>query len=198
MTEGILAGGSCGMAVHAALQVAARDRRPRGAGRRRAPRRRPLVPVEDLQRRLDDPARLPRAPRRRAPSATCCAPSTPPATIPPCVTVQPHQKVRDAIALLHEHRVSQLPVVSAHDRAVGRRLDRRARAAQARRSAAPTLLDAEIVDVMEAPFPAVSADDPVREAVELLAGERQALLVPTTGRPAGILTRADLLETLVS
>ena len=35
--------------------------------------------------------------------------------IPPFVTVQTHQKVRDAIALLHEHRVSQLPVVSAHD-----------------------------------------------------------------------------------
>ena len=49
---------------------------------------------------------------------------------------------------------------------------------------------------MEAPFPAVAAGDPVREAVELLAGERQALLVLDEGRPAGILTRADLLETL--
>ena len=35
--------------------------------------------------------------------------------IPPLVTVQPHFPVRDAVALLHEHRVSQLPVVSAHD-----------------------------------------------------------------------------------
>ena len=32
--------------------------------------------------------------------------------IPPFVTVQTHQKVKDAISLLHEHRVSQLPVVS--------------------------------------------------------------------------------------
>ena len=37
--------------------------------------------------------------------------------IPPLVTVGTHQKVRDAVALLHEHRVSQLPVVSAHDAA---------------------------------------------------------------------------------
>ena len=37
--------------------------------------------------------------------------------IPPFVTVQTHQKVKDAISLLHEHRVSQLPVVSASDKA---------------------------------------------------------------------------------
>ena len=55
-----------------------------------------------------------------------------------------------------------------------------------------------IVDVMEPPFPAVAATDPVREAVELLSGDRQALLVTDGGRPAGIVTRADLLEALVS
>jgi cystathionine beta-synthase len=42
----------------------------------------------------------------------------------------------------------------------------------------------------------VAASDPVREAVELLVGERQALLVIADGRPAGIVTRADLLESL--
>jgi cystathionine beta-synthase len=56
----------------------------------------------------------------------------------------------------------------------------------------------DLVDVMEPPFPAVSTGDPVREAVELLAGEGQALLVMDGGRPAGIVTRADLLESLVS
>ena len=42
----------------------------------------------------------------------------------------------------------------------------------------------------------MSAGDPVREAVELLVGERQALLVTEAGRASGILTRADLLEAL--
>ena len=55
---------------------------------------------------------------------------------------------------------------------------------------------AEIVTVMEPPLHAVSAEDSVREAVELLTGERQALLVVADGRPAGIVTRADLLESL--
>jgi cystathionine beta-synthase len=36
----------------------------------------------------------------------------------------------------------------------------------------------------------------VREAVELLVGDRQALLVTQDGRSSGILTRADLLEAL--
>ena len=60
----------------------------------------------------------------------------------------------------------------------------------------PALLDADIVDVMEPPFPAVSSGDPVREAVELLVGDRQALMVTEQGRATGILTRADLLEAL--
>src|ERR671933_402754 len=115
--------------------------------------------------------------------------------MPPLVTVHAHQKVRDAVALLHEHRVSQLPVVSAHDPAsvvgsVGERGLLRHAVSDA------ALLDADIVDVMEPPFPAVAATDPVREAVELLVGDRQALLVSEHGRAAGILTRADLLEAL--
>ena len=34
---------------------------------------------------------------------------------PSLVTVQPHYKVREAVSLLHEYRVSQLPVVAADD-----------------------------------------------------------------------------------
>jgi cystathionine beta-synthase len=66
----------------------------------------------------------------------------------------------------------------------------------ARAVAEPSLLAAEIIAVMEPPLHAVSSEDPVRDAVELLAGERQALLVVDDGRPAGIVTRADLLEAL--
>ena len=90
--------------------------------------------------------------------------------IPPFVVVQTHQKVRDAITLLHEHRVSQLPVVSATTRttivgSVGERgLLKRA-------LDNPQLMGAAIVDVMEPPFPNVATTDPVREAVELLSGE---------------------------
>ena len=62
----------------------------------------------------------------------------------------------------------------------------------------PALLDAQIVDVMEPPFAAVSSQDPVREAVELLVGDQQALLVTDHGRAAGLVTRTDLLEALAT
>jgi cystathionine beta-synthase len=111
--------------------------------------------------------------------------------------VQTHHRVKDAIGLLHEHRVSQLPVVSDTDPntivgSVGERgLLKRA-------MEGPQLMSAEITEVMEAPFPAVATSDPVRQAVELLTGEGQALIVTEHGRPVGIVTRTDLLESLIS
>jgi cystathionine beta-synthase len=115
--------------------------------------------------------------------------------IPPLLTVDAHAKVRDAVSLLHEHRVSQLPVVSSHDpQTVVGAVSERGLLRHAMDD--PALLGAEIVEVIEPPFPAVSAEDGVREAVELLTDRREALLVNMEGRAAGILTRADLLESL--
>ncbi|MDQ3678627.1 MAG: cystathionine beta-synthase [Actinomycetota bacterium] len=114
---------------------------------------------------------------------------------PQLVTVSTHDKVRDAVALMHEHGVSQLPVVSAHDAStvVGSTGER---GLLRRIIDDAALLGELVVDVMEAPFPAIAAGDAMQDAVELLAAERQALLITVEGRPAGILTRADLLEAL--
>jgi cystathionine beta-synthase len=115
--------------------------------------------------------------------------------IPPLLTVETHAKVRDAVALMHEHRVSQIPVVSAHDpHTIAGSVTERGLLRRAVEDA--TLLDAEIVDVMEPPFHAVPTSDNVREAVDLLTGETEALLVTTNGRAVGIVTRADLVESL--
>jgi cystathionine beta-synthase len=196
LTEGILAGGSGGLAVHAALQVAAEVEDPDAmivvilpdGGRSYLSKifsdtwmrqygfleRAPKLVVGDVLRRKRDAGE-----------------------IPPLVTIETHHRVRDAVSLLHEHRVSQLPVVSPHDPAtVVGAISERGLLKQT--AADPSRLDAEIVEVMEPPFAAVSTEDPVREAVELLVGEQQALLVMDRGRPAGIVTRADLLEALAS
>ncbi len=192
--EGILAGGSGGLALHAALQLGAEIEDPNAlivvilpdGGRSYLSKifsdgwmRQYGFLERDSQLAVGDVL----ARKREA------------GEIPPLVTVQTHFRVRDAVALLHEHRVSQLPVVSAHDPAtivgaIGERgLLKRA-------AEDPALLDAEIIEVMEPPFPAVSANDPVREAVALLAGDQQALLVTLDGRAEGIVTRTDLLEAL--
>jgi cystathionine beta-synthase len=195
-TEGILAGGSGGLAVHAAVQLAQEVDDPDAfivvilpdGGRSYLSKiysdawmrqygfleRESKLHVGDVLHR-----------KREA------------GEIPPLVTVETHYAVRDAVALLHEHRVSQLPVVSPHDPAtvVGSISER---GLLKRAAEDPSRLDAEIVELMEPPFPAVSAEDPVRDAVELLVGEQQALLVTDDGRAAGIVTRADLLEALAS
>jgi cystathionine beta-synthase len=194
--EGILAGGSGGLALHAALELAGEIGDPQAmivvilpdGGRSYLSK----IYSDGWMRQygfLDRDSKLlvgdVLAHKRTA------------GEIPPLVTVQTHFRVRDAVALLHEHRVSQLPVVSAHDPAtivgaIGERgLLKRA-------AEDPGLLDAEIIEVMEPPFPAVSAEDPVREAVALLSGDQQALLVTHDGRAEGIVTRTDLLEALAT
>jgi cystathionine beta-synthase len=193
-TEGILAGGSCGLAVYAAYQVARDIDDPAAmvavilpdGGRSYLSKvyndawmrqygflaRDEELRVEDVLRRKHDEGE-----------------------IPPLLTVESSAQVRDAVALLHEHRVSQLPVVSSHDpQTVVGSVSERGLLRHAMDD--PALLGAQIAEVMEPPFPAVSADDGVREAVELLADRREALLVNLDGRAAGILTRADLLESL--
>jgi cystathionine beta-synthase len=116
---------------------------------------------------------------------------------PTFVSIEADHPVREAVTLLHQHGLSQLPVVSAGNGgtvigAVGERGLLRHAAGN------PGLLDEKIEQVMEPPFPAVSVDDPVRAAIELLVGDQQALLVTRDGTPEGIVTRTDLLEALAS
>ena len=195
--EGLLVGGSCGLAVHAALQVASEVDDPQAMV---------AVILPDggrayLSKIFNDAWMSQYGFLERSSDRTVgdvLREKTAAGEIPPFVIVQTHQKVKDAISLLHEHRVSQLPVVSAHDTttvvgSVGERgLLKRAIDNPGLMTAATSC------DVMEAPFPAVSTGDPVREAVELLSGDRQALTVTEDGKPVGIVTRADLLESLVS
>jgi cystathionine beta-synthase len=193
-TEGILAGGSCGLALHAAFEVAREINDPEAmiavvlpdGGRSYLSKvfndawmRQYGFLERDSELTVGDVLR-----RKHAEGE-----------IPPLLTVETHAKVREAVSLLHDHRVSQLPVVSAHDpHTVVGSVSERGLLRHAMDD--PALLGAEIIEVMEPPFPAVAADDGVREAVELLADRREAVLVNLDGRAAGILTRTDLLESL--
>jgi cystathionine beta-synthase len=192
--EGILSGGSCGTAIYAALEVALELDNPEAMI---------AVILPDggrayLSKLYNDAWMRQYGFLEREPDHSVgqvLAGKHGAGELPPLLTVETHSKVRDAVALLHEHGVSQLPVVSGHDpHTVVGAVSERGLLKHAMDDAA--LLSAEIVDVMEPPFPAVSANDSVREAVELLVGEREALLVTQDSRPAGIVTRADLLESL--
>ncbi len=195
-TEGLLVGGSCGLAMHAALEVA------RGIS---DPKAMVAVILPDggrgyLSKIFSDEwmsqyGFLDRSEDRTV--GDVLRAKTAAGEIPPFVVVQTTHKVKDAIGLLHEHRVSQLPVVAPDDpdRVVGSVGER---GLLKRALDGPHLMGSAISDVMEPPFPVVETADPVREAVELLTGEGQALIVAERGRPLGIVTRTDLLESLVS
>ena len=193
-TEGILAGGSSGMAVHAALDVA------RGI---EDPGAMVLVILPDggrsyLSKIYNDAWMRQYGFLERAPELSVgdvLRRKHAEGEIPPLVTVETHGTVRDAVALMHEHRVSQIPVVSAQDpQTVAGAVTERGLLRRAVED--PSLLGAEIVEVMEPPLHAVPATDSVREAVDLLSGQSEALLVTADGRPVGIVTRADLVESL--
>jgi cystathionine beta-synthase len=192
--EGLLTGGSCGMACVAALEVA------RGLD---DPSALVVVILPDggrsyLSKVYNDAWMTQYGFLERTENLTIAdvlARKQAGSDIPNLVTVGAHDEVRDAVALLSQHRVSQLPVVSAHDEAaVVGSISERGLLRHVIED--PALLSAKVVDMMSSPFPAVAASDLIEEAVGLLAGNREALLVTIDGRPSGILTRADLLEAL--
>jgi cystathionine beta-synthase len=194
--EGILAGGSGGMALHAALQVASELDDPEAmvvvvlpdSGRSYLSK----VYSDGWMRRYgfierDHDLLVGDVLAQKAQSGQT----------PTLLSVGADHPVRDAVALLHQHGVSQLPVVSGENggHVVGAV---RERGLLRHAAADPSLLDVQIEQVMEPPFPSVSVDDPARAAIELLVGDQQALLVTRDGEPEGVVTRTDLLEALVA
>jgi cystathionine beta-synthase len=192
--EGLLTGGSCGLACVAALEVA------RGID---DPQALIVVILPDggrsyLSKVYNDAWMTQYGFIERTASVTIAdvlARKQAASDIPHLVTIGAHDEVREAVGLLNEHRVSQLPVVSTHDpSAVVGSISERGLLRHVIKD--PALLSAQVGDMMSAPFPAVAPSDLIEEAVGLLAGDREALLVTIDGRAEGILTRADLLEAL--
>ncbi len=120
-------------------------------------------------------------------------------TMPQMVHVHPTETVRDAIDYMREFGVSQLPVLKAEPPVVTGEI--------AGSIAERDLLDAlftgqaHLHDMVERhmgpPLPMVGGGQPVSEAVALLE-KSDAAIVLIDGKPAGVLTRQDLLAHLGS
>jgi cystathionine beta-synthase len=113
----------------------------------------------------------------------------------PILTVGSHDSVGRVLELMREHAVSQVPVVSSEDERafVGTVSERGLLWASAEH---PGILGEEVTEVLEAPLPELSVDDPADDAVRMLRGDAGALIVLESGRPLGILTAVDLVEAL--
>ena len=110
------------------------------------------------------------------------------------VAVTGGQTVRQALRLMHLHDVSQLPVMDGAN-CVGSVSDW---SLSARSLDDTKLLDMTISDVMDPPFPTVDDQQTAESVAKLLSKSNPAVLVRTNGRVTGIVTRSDLLSYLMS
>ncbi len=113
----------------------------------------------------------------------------------PMLTVGSHDPVGNALELMRDHGVSQVPVVSGEDgRAfLGTVSERGLLMASADH---PGILGEPVTEVLEPPLPELAAESPVSEAIHMLLGERKPVVVVDDGRALGILASVDLIEAL--
>src|SRR5262245_60596148 len=118
-------------------------------------------------------------------------------TLPDLVHTHPGETIAEAVAILREYGVSQMPVVRAEPPIV---------AAEVAGSVSErTLLDAlftgaahltdRVEDHMSPPLPTIGSAESARAAVAMLE-DADAVLVHEDGKPVGVLTRQDLLAFL--
>jgi cystathionine beta-synthase len=188
--EGLLVGGSCGMAVAAALRVAERANKgdvvvvllPDGG--------RGYLAKIFSDTWMSDYGFMEAANEDTIGDVLIAKSGSTPAL----VHAHPNETVREAIDILREYGVSQMPVVKAEPpvtagEVVGSVSEK-------------VLLDslfagrASLADALEkhmsAPLPIIGSGEPVGAAVKAL-GSADALLVHIDGKPTGVLTRQDLL-----
>ena len=187
--EGILVGGSSGLALHAALTVAA----DRGEDE--------VIVVlfpdtgrnylskffnDEWMRQNGFLARI-GAVRIREVLASH------PKGLPQLVTVEAQKSVGEAIDLMQRYGISQLPVVEeSNGRGVVGALQERTLLDRVYRD--PAIVTTSVSAAMDAPLSEVAVDSSLDDAFEPLLRGEQAVLVIEDARPVAVITRADLLE----
>jgi cystathionine beta-synthase len=113
---------------------------------------------------------------------------------PSVVSIASGATVRQALRLMTLHDVSQLPVMDGES-CVGSVSDW---SLSARSLENTKLLDATVGDIMDAPFPMVDSTQSVDAIAKLLSKANPAVLVRSGGRLTGIVTRSDVLQVMMA
>ena len=188
--EGLLVGGSCGMAAVAALRVAARLKRddvlvvllPDGG--------RGYLSKIFSDKWMSDYGFL--ASDNETTVLDVLQEKSGPT--PALVHAHPNETVREAIDILREYGVSQMPVVRAEPpvtagEVVGSVSEKAL--LDALFAGKASLADA-VEPHMSAPLPIIGSGEPVSAAITAL-GDADGLLVHVDGKPVGVITRQDVL-----
>jgi cystathionine beta-synthase len=116
-------------------------------------------------------------------------------SIPDLVHTHPNETIAEAVHILQEYGVSQMPVVRAEPPIVAAEVagsvSERA-LLEALYSGHAKLAD-QVEKHMDEAFPTIGSNEPVSAAVAALEGA-DALLVQEDGKPVGVVTRQDLLS----
>jgi cystathionine beta-synthase len=193
--EGMLVGGSCGMAAEAALQVAARL----------GPDAVVVVLLPDggrgyLSKIFSDKWMIDYGFLGGSGETTVLdVLLSKSGETPTLVHTHPNETMREAINILREYGVSQLPVVRAEPpvtagEVVGSVSEKAL--LDALFHGVATLADA-VEPHMSAPLPIIGSGEPVATAIAALT-DAGALLVHVDGKPVGVITRQDLLGYLAA
>jgi len=206
--EGILVGGSCGLAVHAAVEVARRLDDPEAmvvvllpdSGRGYLSK----IYNDDWMRENGFLARF------HGPSHMGNLIEERTGKMPDVIAASCDQTVSQAIELLNRYSVSQLPIVrgegsTADEDCVGPEpgetievqsivgsLQERMLLDQIFRD--PGVLNRLVREIMEPPFQLVDAHEDIERVIPMLAEKAPAVLVQRQGVLIGIVTRADILN----
>jgi cystathionine beta-synthase len=189
--EGILAGGSSGTALAAALKYAQRLSKPReivvllpDTGRNYISK---IFSDEWMQQngfwqdRVARPVKIAQVLGQKK-------------VLPPLISVQPQDKLKTAIQLFQRHNISQLPVIE-NNQVVGSLNEA---------SIMKTLHDGvdlnnqEIRAVMGKPLPVLDENTDITEAYRLLLGGSPAIVVLRGEAPFGLISRFDFINTLIN
>jgi cystathionine beta-synthase len=194
--EGILAGGSGGTSVYAAVQVA----------QRLGPGKRVLTMIPDsgrnyLSKFYDDNWMLEHGFLERQaplPSIEEVLRAKHGGEIPALVTISAHAKVGEGIDTMQRYGISQIPVTRDGESAtladvIGSLQDR---ALLEKVFTNPDVLHENVANAMQPPLGAVDGSATVDEVFSTLTGGMNAVVVAREGRPVGVHTRSDLLEYL--
>jgi cystathionine beta-synthase len=110
--------------------------------------------------------------------------------LPPLVSLGPGGSVRQALNLMSTWNVSEVPVIDGGD-CVGSLSEN---ALMARSLENGGVLDKPVADVMGPPYPVVDALLPIERLTAFLSRESPAVLVRRDGKLTGIVTRYDVLR----
>jgi len=189
--EGILVGGSAGLALHAAIQVAV-DSKPDDVI---------VVLLPDTGRNYlskffsDEWMRQNGYLQRLVPARVREVIDSHTDGVPELVSVGAGKSVGEAIDLMQQYGISQLLVTENGTTAGGGVVGSiQERTLLDRIYRDPAVVTTSVSTAMDPPFARVAAGAPIEEAFEALLGGEPALMIMEGDLPVGVITRSDLLE----